>query len=160
MANGERTASLIEERERGKGSQDAHESDGEGRDGRGLGDGEPRPGVEKAGQRPVGVANVDIFASGLRLHRAKLGVGDGARQRQHAADDPGEIDQPCRADRLHHLRRHQENAAADDGADDDRAGVAHAQIARELGSGSVISRLGHVWRRHQVTETTDWNYTR
>ena len=124
---------MVEECEHRKRSEDAHESHRESCDGSRLGDGEPRPRVEEARQRAVSIANVNVFAASLRLHGAELGIGDGARQRQYAADDPGEIDQPSRANGLHHLGRDQEDTAADDGADHDRAGMAYAQVTRKSG---------------------------
>ena len=139
MAKRRRDRRLIEERQRAKGAENADEPGRRGRDRCRLGDGEPCPGVEKRGQRPVGVADVDVFAAGLRLHGAKLGVGHGAKHREQAADDPDEIDEACRADRLHHLGGNEKDAAADDGADDDRGRVAGAEIAGESGPRLVSS---------------------
>jgi hypothetical protein len=50
-------------------------------------------GVEKSGQRPEGIADVDIFTPGLRLHRAEFGVGGCAEERKQAADQPCQVDE-------------------------------------------------------------------
>ena len=78
------------------------------------------------------VANVNVLAARLRPHGAKFGIGQRAEEREQSADQPGQIYQFRGADRLHHLGRDQEYAAADDGADYDRGGVADAEVAGEF----------------------------
>src|SRR5439155_21470115 len=45
-------------------TQHPHDPSSNSSDGGGLGDQEPRPGIEKAGQWTVAVANVDVFPTG------------------------------------------------------------------------------------------------
>ncbi len=103
--------------------------------------------IEKAGERAVGVADIHVLAAGLRLHGAQFRIGERAKEREHAADHPCQVDQFGRADRLHHFSRNRKSAA-DDGSNDDCAGMAHAEIASQFGIGTVS--LG----RRQVGEYT------
>ena len=128
-----------EEAEDRKGPQDAHEAGGDGRNRGRLGDQEPGPGIEKSRQRTVGIAHVHILAARLRFHGAQFGVGERAEERQHSADQPRQIDQLGRADRLHHFGRNQKDSAADDGAHDHRGSVAHAQIAEAVQGGMELT---------------------
>ena len=91
-----------------------------------LGDDEPRPGIEKASQGSVSVADINIFAAGLRLHGAQFGVGERAKKRQQPAHQPRQIHQLGGTYRLHHLGGNEKNSAADDCAHDHRGGVADA----------------------------------
>src|SRR5581483_11214132 len=64
-----RNRDVAEKAERVERSQDAHHSNGDGRDGRGLGDYEPCPRIQEPGERAVAVAHIDVFATGLWLER-------------------------------------------------------------------------------------------
>ncbi len=130
---GPRDGLIAEPVEGGEEAERAGEADGDGGDGGGLGDGKPGPHVEEGGGVAVGAAQVDVFAAGVGQHGAEFGVGHGAEEREQAADDPGEIDERGGADVLHHLARHKEDAAADDGADDDGRGLAGAEDAGQVG---------------------------
>ena len=122
----------------GKEAERTGQPDGDGRDGRRLGHGEPRPHVEKGGRIAVGSAQVDIFAARIGQHGAQFGVGHRAEQRQQAAHDPCQVDESRRADILHHLARHEEDAAADDGAHHDGSGL---RAPRTRGrSGALLCR--------------------
>jgi hypothetical protein len=114
-----------------------------------LGDHEPRPGIEKPGPGPVGVADVDVLSAGLRFHRAQFGVSERAEERKQSADHPRKVDELGRAHGLHHLGGHEKNSAADNRPDNHRGGVAHAQIAREFRTRSsqmrdLMCALSHV----------------
>ncbi len=113
--------------------QGARESDGDGGDGGGLGDGEPGPHIKEGGCVTVGSAEVDIFAAGVGEHGAEFGVGHGAEEREQAADDPGEIDEGGGAGVAHHFGGNEKDAAADDGADDDGGGLRCAEYTGEIG---------------------------
>ena len=58
------------ESEDGKCAEDANQAGGNRGNGSRLGDGEGSPRVKKSTERPVGVANVHVFATGLRAHCA------------------------------------------------------------------------------------------
>src|SRR5208282_5222814 len=104
------------------------------------------PAVEKTTQRTVSVADINVFATGLRLHGAQFSVGKRAKERQQAADEPSQIDQFGGAHGLHHLGRNQKDSAADDGSHHYGGGVTHAKIAGEF---RTLSRIWHQ-RRLQV----------
>ena len=123
--------SVIQDFEPGESAQHPYQAGGYGGNGCWLGDQEPGPGVQKSHQPAVGVADVNIFAARLRLHRAQFGVSHGAEKREKATHDPRQINQLGRSYRLHHLGGNQEDAAADDGAHHHRAGMAHAQLAQQ-----------------------------
>ena len=159
MAKGERTVALAKKRTSGNVPRMRTNPVGQGGDRSWLSDGKPCPGVEKPRQRAISVANVDVFASGLRLHGAQFGIGEGAGKREHPADDPRQIDQPGRADSLHHLGRNQKDAAANDGADDDRSWRGSRPDRAKARPNSVLRR-GCVMCGRRATRATDWNYTR
>ena len=112
-----------EETQGRKVSQNAHETGGQSRDRSRLRDEKPGPGVKKSSQRAVTVADVNILAAGLRLHGAQFGVGQRSKERKQSAHQPRQVNQLCRPSGLHHLGRNQKNSTADDGADDNRAGM-------------------------------------
>ena len=121
---------VIQKHERGKCPENSHDSGSDGRHRTGLSDGKPGPRIKESQPWPVGVANVNILAAGLRLHRAQFGVGHRSRHRQHATHKPRQVNQLRRPDRLHHLGRNQEDATANDRAHHDSAGLAYAQLAQ------------------------------
>ena len=49
---------------------------------------ERRPSREKAGQRAVGLAQIDVLAAGLRPQRRELGVGHRAHEREDPSRQP------------------------------------------------------------------------
>ncbi len=110
----------VKERE---GSEDACQACCDGRDRSGLGDGDPRPHVEEAGEVAVGFAKEGVLAAVLGTEGCDLGVGHSAEEREQASDDPDRVDHARGADGGHHLARDQEDSAADDDADDDGGGV-------------------------------------
>jgi hypothetical protein len=126
--DGERKRDCVagEKRKEGESSEDAYQSSHNRSNGCGFGDDEPRPGIEEAAHRSVGVADVNIFAAGLRLHGSKFGVGERAEKRKKSAHQPCQIDQLGRTDRLHHFSWNQEYPAADDRAYDYSRSVAYA----------------------------------
>src|ERR1700743_2869382 len=63
--------------------------------------------------------------------RGELGVGHGAEEREQSAGDPREIDQRGVTYGTHHLLRDKEDAAADDGANNDGSGLREAEHALE-----------------------------
>src|SRR5579864_314049 len=63
----------------------------------------PRPSGKKSRQRPVSVANIDVFSAGLWLHGAKLGIGGSPEERKNSADNPGNVDEASRPGSLHHF---------------------------------------------------------
>ncbi len=130
--NGEATDRRGKPMKCGEDAEGAREAAGDGSNGGGLGDSEPRPHIEEGGGVAVRAAEVDIFAARIRQHGAELGVGHGAEEREQAADDPSEIHQGGGAGVAHHFAGHKKDAAADDGADDDGRGLAGAENAREI----------------------------
>ena len=72
---------IIEERKNLKRPENADQSSRDGRNGRGLRDHEPGPGVQESAERPVGVADVNIFSASLRLHGSQFGVGECSEER-------------------------------------------------------------------------------
>ena len=112
-----------EKSEDGKRTQNSHQPRDHRRNRSRLGNDKPRPRVEKRGQRSVSVADIDVFAAGLRLHRPELGISERAEKRQYPAHHPRQIYQLGRAHGLHHLGRDKKNSAADDGPDNHRRGV-------------------------------------
>ena len=75
--------------ERGKRAKDAHNAGGDRRQCSGHRDGEVRPAIQEATKGAVGVANINVFAAGLRLHRAEFCVRQSAAYREQATNDPG-----------------------------------------------------------------------
>jgi hypothetical protein len=95
-------------------------------------DGEVRPAIEETAEWAVGVANKDVFAAGLRLHRSELRIRQSAAHREQGTSDPRSKHEIGCAHGLHHFRRDKEDAAANDGSDHDRSGVAGSQTLREF----------------------------
>ena len=124
-----------EERKHRKSLKDSNQPRRNGRDRRRLGDQKPGPGIQKSGQRPVGIANINILAARLRLHRAQFRIGERAEEREQPPHQPSQINQLSRPDRLHHFSRDQKDSAANDGANDNRAGMTYPKIASEFGTG-------------------------
>ena len=131
-ANGARDDVDREKGEDRKRPKNSHQPRDHGRDRSRFRDDKPGPRVEKSGQRPVAVADVDILAAGLRLHRSQFGISERAEKREQSAHHPCQINQLGRAHGLHHFRGHEKNSAADDRAHDHRGGVAHPQVAGEF----------------------------
>ncbi len=104
-------------------SQHANESGGKRRNRSRLRDEKPCPRVKKSSQGAVTIADVNIFATRLRLHGAQFGVSQCSKERKQSAHQPGQINQLGRAGSLHHLGGNQKDSAADNGADHDRRGM-------------------------------------
>src|SRR5690242_7609185 len=119
-------------------SQHTHDSTGDRSNGGGLGNQEPRPGIEKSSKRAVAVADIDVLSARPRTHRAQFSISKRAEEREQAANNPGKIDKPGRTHRLHHLFRHKKNAAADDGSSHNRRGMPHIQVAYQLALSCLI----------------------
>jgi hypothetical protein len=85
---------IAEKGERRKYAKDAHNACSNRRQCPGHRDGEVRPAIQEATQRAVGVADIDVFAAGLRLHRAEFSVLQSAAYREQAANDPGSKHEP------------------------------------------------------------------
>ncbi len=139
---------VTEAMECGKELEGAGQADGDGGDRGRLGHGEPGPHIKESGSVAVRAAQVDIFAAGIGQHGAQFCIGHGAEQREQAADNPGQVDKRRRTDVLHHLPGNQEDAAADDGADDDSRSLAGAQNARQVGQCRLC--FGGGWLAHAV----------
>ena len=126
---------LREKAERGEAAEHAHEAGGDGGDGRGLGDGDPRPGVEEGGKVAIGLADEGVLAADPRAKGGDLGVAHGAEEREQTADDPDCVDGATRPVAAIISRGHEKNSGADDDADDDGDRVARGEDAREIGGG-------------------------
>ena len=99
-----------EEAEDGKGGEDAGEAGGDGREGGGLGYGDPGPHVEEAGEVTVGFAEKGVLTAVVRAGGGDLGVGHGASEREEAADDPDGVDDARGSDGGHHLAGNEEDS--------------------------------------------------
>jgi len=132
-----------EKRQLGERLKDSDQASGDGGDGSRFGDQKPGPGVEKSWQRAVSITKVNVLASGLGLHCAQLGIGESAKKRQRAADNPREVDKLGGADGLHHFGRYQKNAAADNRPHHHSARLADTEVAGEAryGGGFLAGRL-------------------
>src|SRR5208283_5883560 len=153
VGGGAREKNVVREKRKDREcAQDAHQSRGDCGHRRRFRDHEPCPAVEKTTQRTVSVADINVFATGLRLHGAQFSVGKRTKERQQAAHEPRQIDQLGGANSLHHLGGNQKDSAADDGSHHHRGGVTHAEIAGELRT------LGRIWhqRRLQVYVRRWW----
>ena len=120
VGGGGNESSEVEGKPHGAGGNRARESRDEG-----------RPAGEKRGQRPEGLAQVDVLAAGLRPKRGQLGIGHGARKGDGAAEQPDRHHRPRIAHQPRDDRRREEDAAADDVADDDGGRVERTQAAFE-----------------------------
>jgi len=128
----------------------AGEAGADGRDRGGADDPEHAPAEQKPEERTEAVANIDVLAARRRPHRAELGVGQSAGQREEAAEHPG---QENPADAVHgddHFPRDEKDAGADEGAHHHGRALeqperAHQAIGRELefrrGVAHVVSTL-------------------
>jgi hypothetical protein len=133
-AKGVEITCVGEKRKDRKRSQNPHQPGGDRGDRRGLGDHKPSPGIEKSAQWTVRVADINVFAARLRLHRAQFGVSERAKKRKQPAHQPRQIYELSRAYRLHHLGGNQKNSAADDCSHHHRRRLADAQSANKFGT--------------------------
>jgi len=69
-----------EEGENGEGPEDADQAGGNSRNGSRFGDEECCPRIEETRERTVTIANIDIFSTGLRLHRTQFGISECAEK--------------------------------------------------------------------------------
>src|SRR5215472_14388163 len=100
-----RKSGLREKAERGEASEYAHEARGDGGNRRGLGDGDPCPGVEEGGKISVSLTDEGVLASDPRAKSGDLGVAHSAEEREEAADDPDGVDDADASGGGHHLAR-------------------------------------------------------
>jgi hypothetical protein len=89
-------------------------------------------GVEKSRDLPVGHAQVDVLATGIRQQCTELGKAQGAQHRDSARGRPGGEHQGRRADRLRHRGALQEHPGADADSHDQRRGGRQVEIAPRL----------------------------
>ena len=126
-----------EERKDWKCTENTNQSGRDGRHRSRLRDDEPSPCVKKSAKRPVRIANINIFAARLRLHRAEFRVSKRAEEREQSAHQPSQIHQLGRAHRLHHLSGNQKDSTPDNGSHN------HAQAwltpRSRASSGRVVS---------------------
>ena len=66
-----------------------------GGDGAGESGDKRRPAGDKGGQRPEGVAQIDVLTPGVRPKRRQFGIRHGAGEREKAAEDPDPEERPC-----------------------------------------------------------------
>src|SRR5579862_4212557 len=126
---------MREEGKSGKIAENADEAGGDGSERCRFRNEHRRPGIEKSAQWSVSIANINVLAAGLRFHRAQFCVGESAKEGKQSADEPCEINESRRADRLHHLRGNEKNATADDRAHHNRGGMTHAERAWKVRCG-------------------------
>ena len=120
VGGGGNESSQVEGESHGAGGNRARESRHEG-----------RPAGQKRGQRPEGLAQVDVLPASLWQKRGQLGIGHGARKRNRAAEQPDRHHGPRIAHQPRDDRRREEDASPDDVADDDGGRVERAQAAFE-----------------------------
>ena len=123
---------LRQKAECSKSSQHPYQPGGHTRNRSGLGDQKPGPPIQKAPQRPVSIAHIDILSPGIRTNRAQLRVGERSKERKQTSKNPSQINQARRADRLHHLRRNKKNAAPNNGSRDNRDRMPDVEPADQL----------------------------
>ena len=87
--------------------------------------------MRNAAQRAERLAQVDVFAAGVRPQRRELRVRHRAGEREHAADEPHAEHRPGRRHEAGDDDGHEEDAAADDVGDDDGGGVERTEAALE-----------------------------
>jgi hypothetical protein len=116
--------------QRHQGLQVDREARGQRGDGPDLGAYEVGPGPEEAAEAAVGLAHEDVLAAGVREHRAQLGVGEGAEERERAARHPDGQDEAGAVQHLGDGAGLEEDARADDGTHHDRRGLRKAQRAQ------------------------------
>ena len=88
---------------------------GQGGDGAAGNHQKQTPAVEERGDASEAVANEAVEPPGFRVCRGQFGVGEGAEEREHTADNP---DQQREADRAVELAKNQAGRQEDAGADD------------------------------------------
>src|SRR5262249_22968482 len=84
---------------------------------------EGRPAGEKSREAAERLAQVHVFATGLRLPRRKFGIGERAEQRQRAAERPDAENRSAVWQQGRNESRRDEDADADDVGNDDRGGI-------------------------------------
>ena len=103
-------------------------------------DGQLGPAVEKAGQRTIGPAQIDVFAAGVRIGAGQFGEAQSADQGEDAAERPDEHDLNGAGSLFENVLRHFKYADADDDADDNARRIPQA----EIGLRSLAFRAGGV----------------
>ena len=97
-----------------------NEAGGQRRDRAAFGDPHLRPAIDETPKRTVGLPQERVFAAGLRQSGGQFRVAQSAGQREHAPHHPDRKNHFRGAGALNHGLRHQENAAANYRAHDDR----------------------------------------
>ena len=92
---------------------------------------ERRPPGQERGQPAVRRTQIDVLATRARPQRRQLRVRHRARERERAAERPHREEPPRVRDHRGHLRRREENPAADDVGHDNRGGVERTKPAIE-----------------------------
>ncbi len=100
---------------------------------------ENHPAVHERRALAERAANVDERPSRIREHRAELGEGERARERDEAADHPDREHPAAGRERARDLRGGEEDSATDDAADDDHGGGEEAEIAVQRAGGGVYA---------------------
>ena len=95
-------------------------------------DQERSPAVEEAPQRPVGLTQEDVHAAGVGVHRAELGVGERAGEREQPREHPDPEDHAVVRQHLRHVAGGEEDAGADHRTDGDQRRVPGAEAANEF----------------------------
>ncbi len=112
--------------------EERRKADPEDRDRAGGADHKAHPAVEEGGELAVGVAQIDVLPARLREHRAKLGVGERAGQRQHSRRHPRHQHHRRRTGVLRHDGGLDEHSRADHGADHERGRIGEGETASEM----------------------------
>ncbi len=87
------------------------------------------PAGEKRGQSAEGLAQIDVFAARLRLPRGQFRVGEGARERERAAERPHAEDRDTARQQGGDEARRREDADADDVGDDNGRRIKGSEAA-------------------------------
>ena len=101
------------------------------------------PSIDESPERAIAFGQVNVFTARLGHGGGQFRVAERAGQREQPTHDPNDKDQGGRSDQLHHGLRHDENAAADDGADYDGDSAPQSEVALEFHGG----RRGFGWPR-------------
>src|SRR5205085_6587794 len=109
------------------------EDGGEGGDRGAADDEELEPAPEEPEESPVPLAQQDVVAARLRVEGDDLGVGEGADQREQAAEDPDERGHAEERQLAGDGRRLLEDARADDRPRDHRGGHDGTESTKETG---------------------------
>ena len=99
------------------------EAGGKGGDRAGVDHEEGEPSDHEPRGRVVGLAQVDVVAAGVRVHRPELGIGERARRGEEAAGEPGGEDGARVREEVGDATGRQEDPRSDHRRDDEHRGV-------------------------------------